>query len=230
MFCQGDLMVGDKTRHQQKWVKAVVGNGHQDLKKKGSFVGFFEHDKENASADFFRLGLAAIVCFLWLSDLCVTQTACGSSASDCLSSPHVLPHSPFLLSLCLPSFLNTWQKVAAKIGQLEEEKLNLENSMVCVEDPRKIVLEKKILWKGNSTTFKGKQANWQIESPRLSSSAKSTWVTAIQGSSLYPTRLGRWTSPTFLKERICSSLERGGCTLAIFWNGNWLTERRWGVG
>ena len=37
--------------------------------------------------------------------------------------------------------LNTWQQATGKIGKLTEEKLNLEDSMVCVEDPRKIVLE-----------------------------------------------------------------------------------------
>ena len=30
--------------------------------------------------------------------------------------------SPFLLSLCLPSFLNTWRQVTRKIGQLEAMK------------------------------------------------------------------------------------------------------------
>ena len=48
-----------------------------------------------------------------------------------------------LLSLCLPYFLNTWQQATGKIGQLKDQKLNLEDSMVCVEDPKKIVLEKR---------------------------------------------------------------------------------------
>ena len=52
-------------------------------------------------------------------------------------------------------------------------------------------------------TWKRKQANWQIESPRLSSSTKSTWVTTIQGSSLCPTWLGRRIGTTIRKERIC---------------------------
>ena len=50
-------------------------------------------------------------------------------------TPHVF--SPYVFSLCLPSFLNTWQKVTGKIGQLEAVKLNLKDSMVCVEDQKK---------------------------------------------------------------------------------------------
>ena len=50
--------------------------------------------------------------------------------------------------------------------------------MVCVEDQRKIVPEKQKLVESNSMTWKKKQANWQMEAPRLSSSTKSTWVTA----------------------------------------------------
>ena len=45
----------------------------------------------------------------------MTQTARGTPASECLSSPCAL-------SLCLPSFLNTWQQVTRKIGQLEAVK------------------------------------------------------------------------------------------------------------
>ena len=73
-FCQLDLLAEDKPRHEEKWVEAT---------------------KENALADDFWLGLAAIVCFLWLSDLCVTQTARGTPASECLSS------SPYVFSLSL---------------------------------------------------------------------------------------------------------------------------------
>ena len=78
--------------------------------------------------------------------------------------------------------------------------------------------------KSNSKAWKKKQANWQRESPWNSSSTKSTWVTAIHGSSSYPTRLRRRTSPKIPEERICCSLERSGCTHAMFWNGNRLKE------
>ena len=70
----------------------------------------------------------------------MTQTARGTPASECLSSsPYVL--SPIYSLHVYPPF-STWQQVTGKIGQLEKEKLNLENSMGCVEDPRKIVLRK----------------------------------------------------------------------------------------
>ena len=76
-FCQGDLIAEDKTRHQEKWVEAT---------------------KESALADDSWPGLAAMVCFLWLSDLCVTQTARGTPASECWSSsPYVLSLSTFTL-------------------------------------------------------------------------------------------------------------------------------------
>ena len=56
--------------------------------------------------------------------------------SLCFSLP------PFWLSLCLPSFLETWQKLFERLGNFEAVKLNPEDQMVCVRDLRKIVLEK----------------------------------------------------------------------------------------
>ena len=54
----------------------------------------------------------------------MTQTARGTPASECLSSsPYVL--SPIYSLHVYPPF-STWQQVTGKIGQLEEEKLNLE--------------------------------------------------------------------------------------------------------
>ena len=98
-FCQSDLMAEDKTRHQEKWVKPMVGMVTKVWK--GVFCWrVFEHDRRSElmdlnqpgrmEADDFWLGWAAIVCFLWLSELCVTQTARGTPASECLSSyPYV---------------------------------------------------------------------------------------------------------------------------------------------
>ena len=93
------------------------GNGHQVLKSR-SFVGFFfffsawlkvwvdgpESTKEYASGDYFTLRLEAIVCFLWFSDLCVTQTARATSASECWASYlYVLSLSPvFSMFTLLP--------------------------------------------------------------------------------------------------------------------------------
>ena len=122
------------------------------------------------------------------------------------------------LSLCVLSFLNTRQQTTRKIGQLEAVKLNLEDSMVSVEDKKEGRAKNKNLWKDNSMTWKRKQANWKIESPRLSSSTKSTWVTAREGSSVFRTWLGRRTNPTILKNEFAKSQGRRGCTLAMFWN------------
>ena len=88
----------------------------------------------------------------------------------------------------------------------------------------------KELWKSNSMNWKNKEANWQIESPLLSSSTKSLWVTTIQSSSKCPTWLGRRTGTTIRRGRSAKSLERSAPTLAMFWNGNRLTERRWRCG
>ena len=95
--------------------EASGDNGQQSLKRR-SFVGVFfsawtkvsvdgpESTKENALADDFWVGLAAIVCFLWLSELCVTQTVRGTPASECLSSsPYVLSLSPLWLYVYPPS-------------------------------------------------------------------------------------------------------------------------------
>ena len=98
-------MTEDKTRHQEKWVEAT---------------------KENALADDFWLGWAAIVCFLWLSDLCVTQTAHGTPASQCLSSsPSVFSLSPSISNLfmftLLPQHLPSsyWKDWATWGGEAE---------------------------------------------------------------------------------------------------------------
>ena len=70
-------------------------------------------------------------------------------------------------------------------------------------------------------TWKKKQANWKIESPRLSSSTKSTWSTTMQQG------LGEEQVQRYFKKEFAKSLARGGCTLAMFWNRNRLSERRW---
>ena len=135
----------------------------------------------------------------------MTQTARGSSASECLSSsPYVLSLSSLLTS-CLPSFLNTRQQVTAKIGQHEAVKLNLEDSMVCVEDPMEGRAKNKNLWKDHSMTWKKKQANWQIVTAALviNEEHMSDCNTTLKLCVLCPTKLGRRTSPTILQERIC---------------------------
>ena len=94
---------------------------------------------------------------------------------------------------------------------------------------KKIVLKNKELRKDNWMTWKRKQANWKIESPRLSSSTKSTWVTAIEGSSVFRTWLGRRTNPTILKKRICQITRATWMHPCNVLEWNRFTERRWGV-
>ena len=77
------------------------------------------------------------------------------------------------------------------------------------------------MWKDNSMTWKKKQANWKIESPRLSSSTKSTWRTTMRQG------LGEEPVQRYFKKEFAKSLARGGCTLAMFWNRNRLSERWW---
>ena len=191
-----------------------------------------ESTMENAMADDFWLGLAAIVCFLWLSDLCVTQTARGTSAGECLSSsPFVFSLSPLLFSSCLPHFLNTCQKVTGKIGQLEAVKLNLEDSMVCVEDQKKIVQE--------TPKFGKRQLNgFEEETNKLADCVTAALVIYEEHMSDYHTKLililhmawAKNQSNDTKRKNLPNHCARPGCTLATFWNGNRFTERRWGVG
>ena len=236
-FCQGDLMPEDKTRHQEKWVQAVV-RMVTNAWKGGLLLACFwawlkvwvdgpESTKESALADDSWPGLAAMVCFLWLSDLCVTQTARGTPASECWSSsPYVLSLSPLLFSPCLPSFLNTWQKVTGRIGQLEAVRLNLDDSMVCVEDQRKkIVLEKR--------KFVERQLNgFEEETNKLADRVTAALVICEEHMSNYHTLLELMSSKAWAKnsrKEIAKWLGRRGCTLAMFWNRNRSSERRWRV-
>ena len=135
----------------REMIESSGGNGHQDLKRR-SLVGVIwawlkvwvdgpESTKENASV--------FCLCKVWqqwcVSCDWVTQTARGTAACEGLSSypgKFLSLCLFFLSSLCLPSSLETWQKVRGKIGQPVAVKLNPEDQMVCGEDPRKIVPEK----------------------------------------------------------------------------------------
>ena len=201
-------MADDKTRFQDKGVKAVVGMVTKIWQGSLLLACFATWPKvgENQPRRMRRLVMfgkgSAIVCFLWLTDLSVTQTARGTPASEGLSSfPQVLSLSTLVLSLCLPSFLNTWQKVTAKIGQLEAVKLNLEDSMVCVEDQKEDRAQTKNLWKDNSITWKRKQANWKHHGSRHLRRAEEGPPWNAQAY-VQQTR-GRRTGPTILKRRIC---------------------------
>ena len=133
------FMTEDKTRHQEKWVKAVV-RMVTNVWKGGLLLACFwawlkvsvdgpESTKESALADDFWLGLTAIVCFLWLSDLCVTQTARGTPASECLSSsPSVFSLSTFTLLMftLLPQHVakSYWKDWATWGGEAEPRRFD----------------------------------------------------------------------------------------------------------
>ena len=123
----------------------------------------------------------------------MTHTARGTPASQGFSS------SPYVLSLSIFVLLMFIQD-----GTREAEKLNLEDSTVCVEDHRKIVEN------------------------QLHDAALVNYEEHMRdhhdGSSLCPTRLGQRTSPTILKEEFAKRLGRAGCTLAKFWRGTRFAE------
>ena len=75
-------------------------------------------------------------------------------------------------------------------GTREAEKLNLEESTVCVEDQRKIV-EKQL----HDAALVNHEEHMRDHH---------------DGSSLCPTRLGQRTSPTILKEGICQTTGASG--------------------
>ena len=142
--------------------------------------------------------------------------------------------SPFLLSFssCLPSFLNTWQKVTGRIGQLEAVRLNLDDSMVCVEDQKKkIVLE---------TPKIGERQLHDMEekTSKLEDRVTAALVICEEHMSDYHTRLKLISHMAWAKNQsndtkrknLPNHCARPGCTLAMSWNGNRFTERRWGVG
>ena len=192
------------------------GNGHQDLKRK-SLVGVIwawlklwvdgpEFTNENASILMFRQGLAATVCFLWLSDkdsprdIRLWRPVVISLVFLSLSVFFIL----FMFTLFTRDVAKGWQKDWATWGGGAEPR---RSDGLCRRSKEDRARKTKNLRKGNSMTWKSKQAKWQIESPRLSSTTKSTWRTTMKGSSLCPTKLGRRTSQTILKERICQITE-----------------------
>ena len=72
---------------------------------------------------FFWQGLAAMVCFLWLNELCVTQTARGTSASELLCHQSLLcvslTLSPFFSLFMFNHFLqHVAKKLAERLGNL----------------------------------------------------------------------------------------------------------------
>ena len=139
LYCQGDLKAEDKTRHQDNWVKAVVGMVNKVWK--GVFCWrVFEHDRRSE-----LMGLDQPGRMPWLIILGkVWQQWCVSCDwVTCVWHRQPAGHPPvnayhhllmFSLSLSIFTlFLFTLllqqvaKKVKGKIGQLEAVKLNLED-------------------------------------------------------------------------------------------------------
>ena len=106
--------------------------------------------------------------------------------------------------------------------------LNLEDSMVCVEDQRKkIVLEKQ--------TFVEKQLNGlEEETSKLEDRVTAALVICDEHTSNYHEKLKLMSSKTWAKNQsndakrknLPNHCARRGCTFATFGNGNRFTERR----
>ena len=123
----------------------------------------------------------AIVCFLLLTDLSVTQTARGTPAGEGLSSFHwVLSLSTLVLVMFTQDGqleTKAWRKDWATWGGEAE---NRGFNGLCRRSKEDRARKKK---KSNSMTEKKKQTNWLIVTAALVVNAKSTRVTATQGSS-----------------------------------------------
>ena len=207
-FCQGDLIAEDKTRHQEKWVKPMVGMVNK-VWKRGLLLACFsawpkvwvdgpESTRENALADDFLARLGSNSVFLvieWL--VCALESPRYTRKwmliiiSLCFLSLH------FYSLYVYPPSSTLGKKVTGKIGQLEAVRLNLEDSMVCVEDQRKIVLENKHSWKSNWTA-------WKKETSKLTDTVTAALVICEEHMrDNHATRLGRRINPTILQERNC---------------------------
>ena len=151
----------------------------------------------------FRQGLAAMVCFLWLSDT--------DSPRDIRLWRLVIMSLCF--SLCFyplyvhPLHSRGGRRLAERLGNLRRWSWTHRIKWSVSKIQGRSCKKNKNLWKSNSMTWKSKQAKWQIKSPRLSSTTKSTWRTTMKGSSTCPTWLGRRTGTTIRKERICQITE-----------------------
>ena len=150
MFCQGDLMAEDKTRHQERWVKTVVGMVTQIWKKEVSLVGVFLSMTEGVSwwtsineGVSWWTSINQEECVGWLF-LARFGSNCVFPVIYCLVCDTDSPQDTrkwrlVIISLCSLSLSTFVLLMLIQDGTREAEKLNLEESTVCVEDQRKIV-------------------------------------------------------------------------------------------
>ena len=217
----------DKTRHQEKWVKAVVGLVTK-VWKGGLLLACFsawpkvwvggpESTKESALADDSGLGLAAMVCFLWLSDL-LCDIDSWRNIRWWNAYHHLFMFSlslHFYSSLCLPSFLNTWQKVTGKIGQLEAVKLNLEDSSgLCRRSKEDRARKTNICGKSNSMT-------WKKETSKLEDRITAALVICDEHMSNYHEKLKLmsskipWKAQTYVQQDLGEELSEINCQITL---------------
>ena len=233
MSCQRDLMAEDKTRHQEKWAKAVVGLATKIWKGK-SLVGVIwawlkvwvdglESTKQNASVFLFRQGLEAMVCFLWLSDT--------DSPRDIRLWRLVIISLSFSLSffflfmftLFTRDVAKGWRKDWATWGGEAEPR---GSDGLCRRSKEDRAGKTNIC--GKVMTWKSKQAKWQSHR-RSRQLRRAHEGPPWKAQACVQQGLGEEPIQRYSKKEFAKSLGRGGCTLALFWNGTRFTEKGWRV-
>ena len=227
-------------------------NGQQNLKRR-SFVGVFfsmteglswwtwiNHGECHGWWFLARFGNNSVSCD-WVTCVWHRQTA----GHPQVNAYHHLPL--FFLSLSLHSYSphvyppssTRGKKLLETLGNLRRWSWTSRIQWSVSKIKRRSCKKHQNLGKDNSTVSKRKQTNWQIVSPRLSSSTKSTWATTIQGSYFFCTWPGRRISPTILKGRICqitardldAPLQRFGMEIdSLKEDEEWVEKRWWSVG
>ena len=109
----------EKKNYPNEWKKNHVSNCFE--KKRFQTRHSFSKRMDNKNKRI-TMTIQNLVCFLWSSDLLCDTDSPWVIRQWMLSIIYICSLSPFLLSLCLPSFLNTWRQVTSKIGQLEAVK------------------------------------------------------------------------------------------------------------
>ena len=113
-----------------------------------------------------------------------------------------------------------------KIGQLEAVKLNLEDSMVCVEDQKES--------RATNKNVERQLNDMEEETSKLADSHRGSrhqwraheWL-PYKAQAYFAHGLGEEPVQRCYKKEFAKSLSRSGCTLAMCWSGNRFTERRW---
>ena len=226
VFCQGDVMAEDKTRHQKKRVKAVVGMVTK-IWQGGLLLACFwawpkfwvdgpESTKENASTDYFWQGLAATVCFLWFTDLWHPPVkACHHVLMSSLS----LSIFTLLMFTLLPQQVakGYWKDCEAERGGLNglcrrsKEKRGKKKQKFVERQLNDLEEEtSKLADEATAALNNHKEQHMRDHHDRLKLMSNTAWAKNLWKECT------RW-------------LGRSGCSLAMFWSGNGFTERRWRV-